>query len=119
MQVEIIDPQGNVSYRRPHDHPDVMEALSTPGYSVRGAEPKGEPQVRISAGLDDAIACLNRLAKEYSKLCDAMLTMPERPSELKAGMRIMDAMESLRDKLLKRKSSNDPDQRPGELPKTL
>lgn len=51
MQVEIINPQGNVSYRRPHNHPDVMEALSTPGYSVRGAEPKGEPQVRISAVL--------------------------------------------------------------------
>lgn len=52
MQVEIINPQGNVSYRRPHDHPDVMEALSTPGYSVRCAEPKGEPQVRISDGLE-------------------------------------------------------------------
>ena len=51
MQVEIIDPQGNVSYRRPHDHPDVLEALNTPGYSVRGDEPKGEPQVRSSAGL--------------------------------------------------------------------
>jgi hypothetical protein len=51
MQIEIINPQGNVSYRRPHDHPDVLEALQTPGYSVRGAEPKGEPQVRISAVL--------------------------------------------------------------------
>ena len=51
MQVEIINPQGKVAYRRPHDHPDVMEAMNTPGYSVRGAEPKGEPQVRSSAVL--------------------------------------------------------------------
>ena len=59
MQVEIIDPQGNVSYRRPHDHPDVLEALNTPGYHVRGEEPKGEPQVRSSAGL--AVMSLEKL----------------------------------------------------------
>ena len=35
MQVEIINPQGQVSYRRPHTHPDVAEALHTTGYSVR------------------------------------------------------------------------------------
>lgn len=36
MQVEIVNPLGNVSYRRPHDHPDVLEAFKTTGYSVRG-----------------------------------------------------------------------------------
>lgn len=35
MQVEIINPQGKVSYRRPHGHKDVQEALNTKGYSVR------------------------------------------------------------------------------------
>jgi hypothetical protein len=59
MQVEIINPQGKVAYRRPHNHPDVLEALNTPGYYVRGAEPKGEPQVRISDGL--AIKSLEQL----------------------------------------------------------
>lgn len=34
MQVEILDPRGVVSYRRPHRHPDVAEALATEGYSV-------------------------------------------------------------------------------------
>jgi hypothetical protein len=34
MQVEIVNPQGIVSYRRPHGHPDVAEALRTRGYSV-------------------------------------------------------------------------------------
>lgn len=34
MQVEIINPMGTVSYRRPHKHPDVAEALRTKGYSV-------------------------------------------------------------------------------------
>lgn len=39
MIVEIVNHQGKVSYTRPHDHPDVLEALNTPGYSVRGSEP--------------------------------------------------------------------------------
>ena len=38
MIVEIVNPQGKVSYTRPHDHQDVLEALNTPGYSVRGSE---------------------------------------------------------------------------------
>lgn len=33
--VEIIGPDGKVHYRRPVDHPDVREAQSTPGYTVR------------------------------------------------------------------------------------
>lgn len=37
-QVEIINPQGRVAYRRPLGHPDVLEALQRPGYSVRKAE---------------------------------------------------------------------------------
>jgi hypothetical protein len=36
MNVEIIGPDGKVHYRRHHEHPDVLEALRTPGYSVRG-----------------------------------------------------------------------------------
>ena len=39
MQVEILGPDGKVHYRRPHDHPDVWEALKTPGYSVHGENP--------------------------------------------------------------------------------
>jgi len=35
---EIINPQGKVSYRRPVTHPDVKEALATPGYRVRFTE---------------------------------------------------------------------------------
>jgi hypothetical protein len=35
-QVEIRGPDGRVRYRRPANHPDVQEALRTPGYSVRG-----------------------------------------------------------------------------------
>jgi len=42
MQLEIIGTDGKVHYTRPHDHPDVWEALNTPGYSVRGT---GEKQV--------------------------------------------------------------------------
>lgn len=35
---EIVDPSGKVAYRRRSDHPDVLEALRRPGYSVRRAE---------------------------------------------------------------------------------
>lgn len=34
-EAEIIGPDGDVHYRRPHDHKDIREALSTIGYSVR------------------------------------------------------------------------------------
>ena len=37
VQVEIVDPSGRVSYRRPLGHPDTLEALTRPGYSVRRA----------------------------------------------------------------------------------
>jgi hypothetical protein len=47
MQIEIIDPNGNVSYRRPNDHPDVTEALRTTGYSIRCVLP--EPNNTISS----------------------------------------------------------------------
>lgn len=40
MQLEIIGTDGTVHYTRPHDHPDVWEALNTPGYSVRGTGEK-------------------------------------------------------------------------------
>lgn len=62
--------------------------------------------------LDDAIGILVNISKEYQRLCDVMLTMPERRQELKAGSRFMDALENLRDELLKRKSSNDQAERP-------
>ena len=35
LTVAIIDPQGQVKYTRPFNHPDVQEALLTPGYSIR------------------------------------------------------------------------------------
>lgn len=35
QQMEIVDPSGNVSYRRPEDDPMIAEALKTPGYTVR------------------------------------------------------------------------------------
>ena len=62
--------------------------------------------VACSAWLDDGLAILINISKEYQRFCDVMLTMPERQAELKAGCRFMDALENLRDELLKRKSSN-------------
>lgn len=38
VYVEIVAPNGQVSYRRMSDHPDVQEALRHVGYSVRRAE---------------------------------------------------------------------------------
>ena len=35
MIVEIINPQGKVSYQRPHNHKDVLEAFNTQGYKIR------------------------------------------------------------------------------------
>jgi hypothetical protein len=49
MQLEIIGTDGTVHYTRPHDHPDVWEALNTPGYSVRGTGEK-----RVSGSLKPA-----------------------------------------------------------------
>ena len=72
----------------------------------RTTELPSEPKVRCDAGLDDAMACLKNISKEYSKFCDVMMTMTKRESELNAGVRFMDELENLRDELLKRKSSN-------------
>ena len=58
-------------------------------------------------GLDDALRITIKISEEYSRLCSVMHSMPFRRSELKAGERFMDALEHLRDELLKRKSSND------------
>lgn len=41
MQIEIVNPRGVVSYRRPKGHPDIAEALRTTGYSVRFEVPPG------------------------------------------------------------------------------
>lgn len=43
--MEIVGPDGKVHYRRPDGHPDIAEALSTPGYSVRPEFPD-EPGTR-------------------------------------------------------------------------
>ena len=79
----------------------AMRLKSAVEFPARRAS--GSAEARL---LDDALACLNNIAGEYSKLCDVMLKMPERATELKEGKRIMNALESLRAKLLKRKSSN-------------
>lgn len=36
MTVEVLGFDAKVHYTRPADHPDVMEALDTPGYAIRG-----------------------------------------------------------------------------------
>lgn len=63
--------------------------------------------VRSSDGLGDALRILIKISEEYSRFCCVMHSMPFRRSELKAGERFMDALENLRDEILKRKSSND------------
>ena len=40
MQVEILGVDNKVHYRRPHDHPDVVEAMNTEGYAVRAENPE-------------------------------------------------------------------------------
>jgi hypothetical protein len=35
MTVEIFGPDGKVHYTRPAGHPDIAEAMKTPGYGVR------------------------------------------------------------------------------------
>jgi hypothetical protein len=35
--VEIVNPSGVVSYRRPEGHPDIEEAKRAPGYTLRFA----------------------------------------------------------------------------------
>jgi len=57
--------------------------------------------------LDDALRITMKISEEYSRLCSVMHSMPFRRSELKAGERFMDALENLRDEILKRKSSNE------------
>jgi hypothetical protein len=37
MQVDILGPDNKVHYRRPHDHPDIVEAMNTEGCSVRAS----------------------------------------------------------------------------------
>ncbi len=69
-------------------------------------KPESEATLAAPTRLEDAIVCLKNISREYRAFCDVMMTMPERKSELKAGDRFMDALEALRDELLKRKSSN-------------
>lgn len=76
MQLEIIGTDGKVHYTRPHDHPDVWEALNTLGYSVRGTGEK-----RASGSLQPA-GCASRLdnlvlrykARQLD-MCSQMLNM--------------------------------------------
>lgn len=63
--------------------------------------------VASSAGLGDALRITIRIAEEYSRLCSVMHSMPYRRSEYEAGEKLMDALENLRDEILKRKSSNE------------
>ena len=58
--------------------------------------------------MDDALRILIKISEEYSRFCSVMHLMPYRHSEYKAGERLMDELENLRDEILKRKSSNDP-----------
>lgn len=58
MKVEIIGTDGKVHYTRPHDHPDVLEALNTPGYSVRGT---GEKQSSSASLLSDILYLRNEI----------------------------------------------------------
>lgn len=64
MQLEIVGTDGTVHYTRPHDHPDVWEALNTPGYSVRGI---GEKQASGSLQPDGCAALMGIIAicEEY------------------------------------------------------
>lgn len=67
MQIEIIGTDGKVHYRRPHtDHAAIVEALNTPGYSVRWP------------GCRD-MAVLENLPK-----CDGVVTCPDEGLTLRA-----------------------------------
>jgi hypothetical protein len=54
MQVEIINPQGVVSYRRPDGDADIAEALRTNGYTVRSEFP---PRVPVPDGFELECQC--------------------------------------------------------------
>lgn len=64
-QVEIIGPDGKVHYRRPHNHPDVSEALRTLGYSVRF------PNMHMT--LLEEIGCRDGVAYPVTLSADGML----------------------------------------------
>ena len=72
MQVEIINPMGVVSSRRPHDHPDVAEALRMEGYSV--LFPKC-----TDMRLLEAIGCRDGVAYPVSIGSDGMLVDAVKP----------------------------------------
>src|SRR3990167_9827391 len=74
MQLEIIGTDGTVHYTRPHDHPDVWEALNTPGYSVRGT---GEKQASGSLHPAGSAALL-----EIIKTCEDYQNMDNEGMEL-------------------------------------
>lgn len=57
--------------------------------------------------IDKAFGILIEIADKYMSLCDVMMTLPKRKEELAAGDRFMDALEALRDELMKRKTPND------------
>lgn len=52
VYVEIVDPSGRVSYRRWSDHPDVLEALGTQGYTVRRCPQQPELDAQAEADKD-------------------------------------------------------------------
>jgi hypothetical protein len=68
MQIEIIGTDGTVHYTRPHDHPDVWEALNTAGYSVRGTgenRASGSLQPGGCAALVEIISDLLMVIREH------------------------------------------------------
>lgn len=50
MIAEIVGPSGRVHYRRPVDDPLVIEALRTPGYTVRLAESETQERAWDGSG---------------------------------------------------------------------
>lgn len=67
MKLEIIGPEGAVHYTRPHDHPDVWEALNTPGYSVRGTGEK-HAFASLHADCNDALLGIIGVCEAYQNL---------------------------------------------------
>ena len=51
IQIEIVNPNGTVSYRRPDGHSDIREALHTEGYHIRFTLPEDTAGNLANAGL--------------------------------------------------------------------
>ena len=78
-----------------------MEALNTPGYSVRGAEPKGEPQVRISDGLE----AVKREAKFYREQLELICQDSRKTRARRLAESALAFWDSMTAEVVKRKSA--------------